>query len=44
MFLNKNRDGTIKGRTVAGGNKQRYFITKEDSSSTTVSTEAVLLS
>jgi hypothetical protein len=44
MFLKQKRDGTIKGRTVAGGNKQRDFISKEDSSSPTVSTEAVLLS
>jgi hypothetical protein len=44
MFLKQKRDGKIKGRTVAGGNKQRDFISKEDSSSPTVSTEAVLLS
>ena len=44
MFLKENRDGTIKGRTVAGGNNQRDFITREYSSSPTVSTEAVLLS
>jgi len=43
MFLKQKRDGKIKGRTVAGGNKQRDFISKEDSSSPTVSTEAVLL-
>ena len=43
MFLKQKRDGTIKGRTVAGGNKQRDSISKEDSSSPTVSTEAVLL-
>ena len=44
MFVNGNRDGTIKGRTVAGGNKQRDFINKEDYISPTVSTEAVMLS
>jgi hypothetical protein len=44
MFLKQKRDGKIKGRTVAGGNKQRDFISKEDASSPTVSTEAVLLS
>ena len=44
MFLKLKRDGKIKGRTVAGGNKQRDFISKEDSSSPTVATEAVLLS
>jgi len=43
MFLKLKRDGKIKGRTVAGGNKQRDFISKEDASSPTVATEAVLL-
>jgi len=43
MFLKQKRDGKVKGRTVAGGNKQRDFISKEESSSPTVSTEAVLL-
>jgi hypothetical protein len=44
MFLKQKRDGKIKGRTVAGGNKQRDYISKEDTSSPTVTTEAVLLS
>ena len=43
LFLKEKRNGTIKGRQVAGGNKQRDFISKEDASSPTVSTEAVLL-
>jgi hypothetical protein len=43
MFLKQKRDGKIKGRTVAGGNKQRDYISKEDASSTTVTTELVLL-
>jgi Reverse transcriptase (RNA-dependent DNA polymerase) len=43
MFLKEKRNGEIKGRTVAGGNKQRDYISKEDVSSPTVSTEAVLL-
>jgi hypothetical protein len=44
LFLKEKRSGEIKGRTVAGGNKQqRDFISKEDASSPTVSTEAVLL-
>jgi len=43
MFLKLKRDNSIKGRTVAGGNKQRDFISKEDSSSPTVATESVLL-
>ena len=44
MFLKEKKNGYIKERTVAGGNKQRDFISKEDSSSPTVSTEAVLIS
>jgi hypothetical protein len=44
MFLKLKRDGNIKGRTVAGGNKQRDYISKEDASSPTVTTESVLLS
>ena len=44
MFLKEKRDGKIKGRTVAGGNKQRDYISKEDSSSPTIATESVLLS
>jgi hypothetical protein len=43
MFLKEKRDGKLKGRTVAGGNKQRDFISKEDASSPTVATESVLL-
>jgi hypothetical protein len=44
MFLKKKRDGNIKRRTAAGGNKQRDYTSKEDASSPTVATEAVLLS
>ena len=43
LFLKLKRDGTVKGRTVAGGNKQRDYISKEEASSPTVSSEAVLL-
>jgi hypothetical protein len=43
MFLKLKRDGRTKARTVAGGNKQRNYISKEDSSSPTVATESVLL-
>jgi hypothetical protein len=28
MFFKLKRDGNIKGRTVAGGNKQRDYISK----------------
>ena len=44
MFLKEKRDGAIKGRAVAGGNKQRDYISKEDAISPTVATAAVLLS
>ena len=43
LFLKKKRTGQIKRRTVAGGNKQRNYIPKEDASSPTVATESVLL-
>lgn len=43
LFLKKKRSGLVKGRTVAGGNAQRNYISKEEASSPTVSTEAVLL-
>ena len=44
MFLKEKRSGKIKGRTVAGGNRQRSYIPKEDASSPTVASESVLLS
>jgi hypothetical protein len=44
MFLKEKRDGKVKGRTVAGGNNQRGYISKEDASSPTVAMEPVLLS
>ena len=44
MFLKEKRDKAIKGRAVAGGNKQRDYISKEDVRSPMVATEAVLLS
>jgi hypothetical protein len=44
MFLKQKRDGNIKGRTVAGGNKQGEYISKADASLPTVATESVLLS
>ena len=43
IFLTQKRTGEIKGRTVAGGNKQRGFVEKEDASSPTVATESVIL-
>jgi hypothetical protein len=44
LEFKEKRDGKVKGRIVAGGNKQRDYISKEDASSTTVATESVLLS
>ena len=43
MFLKKKRNGTVKGRGCADGRKQRAYITKEESTSPTISTEAVFL-
>ena len=43
MFLKKKRCGTIKGRGCADGRKQRAYVTKEESTSPTISTEAVFL-
>ena len=43
VFLKGNRCGTIKGRTVVGGKKQRCFISKEYSCLTTVATKAVIV-
>ena len=41
--MKQKRTGDIKGMMVAGGNKQRGYINKEDLSSPTVSTESVIL-
>jgi hypothetical protein len=41
--VERKRDGVLKARTVAGGNKQRGYILKEDASSPTLSNEAVML-
>jgi hypothetical protein len=43
MFLKQKRKGKIKVITVAGGKNQRDYISKEDASSPTVSTELGLL-
>ncbi len=43
MFIGQKRTGETKARMVAGGNTQRGHVTKEESSSPTVSTKAVLL-
>jgi len=43
MFVVRKRTGETKARVVAGGNLQQGHVTKEESSSPTVSTESVLL-
>ncbi len=43
MFIGQKRTGETKARMVAGGNMQQGHVTKEESSSPTVSTKAVLL-
>ena len=43
IFLKQKIYGNVKGLHVAGGNKQRDFISKEDASSPTFSTEAVMI-
>ena len=43
MFLKQKISGRIKGRGCADGRKQREFITKEESSAPTISTEAFFL-
>ena len=43
MFLKQKRDGSIKGRGVADGIKQRERIEPKDATSPTVLTEAVML-
>ena len=43
LFLKQKRDETIKGKMVAGGNKQRGTIDKEDAASQTAALESVLL-
>ncbi len=43
MFIRQKRIGETKTRMVAGGNTQHGHVTKEESSSPTVSTKAVLL-
>jgi hypothetical protein len=43
MFIGQKRTGETKARMVAGGNTQQGHVTKEESSSPTVSTKSVLL-
>ena len=43
IFVEEKQDGKMKARKVVGGNKQQYYIMKEDVSSPMVSAEAVML-
>jgi hypothetical protein len=43
MFIGQKQTGETKARMVAGENTQRGHVTKEELSSPTVSTKAVLL-
>jgi hypothetical protein len=43
IFLKEKKDGTLKARAVLGGNVQREYITKDEASSPTAYTEAVIL-
>ena len=43
MFLKQKQCGRIKGRGCADGQKQRVWTNKDDATSPTVSTEAMLL-
>ena len=43
VFMKMKDTGELKGRTVAGRNKQRGYIDKEESSSPTVAPESVML-
>jgi hypothetical protein len=44
MFLKEKRCGKIKGRGCADGRPQHDYMTKEDTSSPTVATKALMLS
>jgi hypothetical protein len=43
LFLIEKRDGKIKARTCANGSTQREYIDREDATSPTVATEAILI-
>ena len=43
MYLQRKRCGRVKGRGCADGRKQRSTMTKEDTTSPTVSTESIML-
>jgi hypothetical protein len=42
IFLNEKRDGTIKARMCANGSTQRAYISREEASSPTAASEAII--
>ena len=42
IFLNEKRDGTIKSRMCANGSTQRAYISREEASSPTAASEAII--
>ena len=44
LFIKRKCSGELKARKVAGGNKQRDFVSKEEASSPTVSSDSTILS
>ena len=44
MFITQKRNGTIKARGCADGRKQRDWMNSDETSSSTVATQALLLS
>ena len=43
IFLAEKQDGTIKARTCANGSTQRAYIPREEATSPTTATEAILI-
>ena len=43
LFLQQKKDGSIKGRLVAGGDKQRLYTSKHDVRSPTCHSESIFL-
>ena len=43
IFLTEKRDGTVKARTCANGSTQREYIPREEATSPTAATEAILI-
>eukprot|EP00957_Ditylum_brightwellii_P049881 3781616-Ditylum_brightwellii.AAC.1 len=43
IFLTEKRDDTVKARACANGSTQRSYINKDEASSPTAATEAILI-